>query len=372
MRLLHVSDRSTATREHAMLRRLEIGLVDEGCRVVRLAPERALDEPTTGLAASITYPDSPWRVGLLSPLPNILRALDETDTLAADDEGRIIDAVHVWGVHAWPLALPLAGALRADLILEVLSRQALADVPTIERRTARAPVSALWLAPDDAMRSAVERVARRWPVLTSRWGVHAPPIDDAQHPIRSIAILASGGEPAPTSALLSAIAHLPADPERPQPMIFLDSRAVERNPSLWRLADGLRIHSRLSLVPDFESRRQLVLRADAFIQADCRGEHATLLLEAMAAGLPVISRADRHVEASADPAIATLVEEPSEQGWRRALETVLSTPAPARTLALAAHRYIRQHRLAHLQVKAALDAYSRFHHAGPIPLDQGR
>lgn len=356
-----------------MLRRLEIGLVDEGCRVVRLVPEGAALEPTTGLAGAFEFPDAAWRIGPFSPAGPLERQIVELAAFASEDEERSADAIHVLGHGAWPLAFALAEQTGADLILEVPSRSALSEVQGAERR-APSSCTALWLAPDEAMRSAVERLARRWPVRTGWWGVHVPPIEPIikphSLPIESVCVLSSGDEPTSVIHLLTALARTPGLPM--EPMIFLDARAVERHPEVWRHAGAMNLLPRLTVVSEIESRRELLLRVDALIQADCRGEHASLVLEAMASAIPLVARSDRLISIASDPSIAILVEEPSEQGWARALTALLASPADARGLGMAARRYIQTHRLAHVQVRAALDAYAQFMEPAPIPLKQGR
>lgn len=356
-----------------MLRRLEIGLVDEGCRVVRVAPEGASIEPATGLAGALSYPDAAWRVGPFSPARAIERALSQLQAFASDDDERSVDVIHVLGHSAWSLALALAELTGADLVFEVPSRPALSEVQATERRAA-APCSAVWLAPDESMRSAVERLARRWPVRTGWWGVHVPPIESVSVrrslPIESMCVLSSGDEPSAVMKLLSALARTPGIPV--EPMIFLDARAVERHPEVWRHANALKLLPRLTVISNIESQRELVLRVDAMIQADCRGEHASLVLEAMASAMPVVSRADRLISIASDPSIAILVEEPSEQGWARALTALLGSVADSQALGLAARRYIQTNRLAHVQVRAALDAYAQFMEPAPIPMRPGR
>lgn len=363
-----------------MLRRLEIGLVDEGCRVVRLSPESressATSEPTTGLAATMTYPVAPWRVGPLSPAVSIARAITELPALGSTEEERSIDVIHAWGEGCWGLALSLAKSLGADLAIEVSSRHALSLMQAFEGRAPRGgnEFTGVWMAPDEAMLSAVDRLARRWPAVCSRWGVHVPPIDEtgvpASEPIEAVCVLSSGKEPASVIGLLSALARTPSAGSAP--MIFLDARAVERSTSggasVWRHAELIGLLPRLTIIPEMESRRQLVLRADVLVLADCQGEHGSLVLEAMAAGMTLVTRADRLVSISGDPSLAVLVEEPSEAGWTRALAGLLASAADARALGLAGRRHIQMNRLAHVQVRAALDAYARFMEEAPIPL----
>jgi hypothetical protein len=371
MRTLLLSDRSFASREHAMLRRLEIGLVDEGCRVARAAPASAFPEPAAGLAAVADYNDSPWRFLEPSPVRRIARALDNATPLDTADDEAPIDIIHAWGETCWPLALGLARALSAPVILEVWSRRSLALVTHIERRAASLP--GLWLAPDHAMTLAVERLARRWPVRTSRWGVHVPPLPPAANadtPIEALCILASGNEPHSIMNLYTALARVTTD--REGPMLFMNSDAVERAPALWKHVGALGLLPRLTLVPTMESRRDLVLKTDALIVPECHGEHRSLVLEAMAAGITLISRTDRLIDAASDLALARLVDEPTDSAWAGALSWLLTNPADARALGRAARHHVSHFQLAHHQVRAALDAYAHFLSAQPIPLASPR
>lgn len=355
-----------------MLRRLEIGLVDEGCRVIRVHPQGAFDEPTTALAAAVSYVDSAWRVWAMSPARSVERALADAALFSSDPDESPVDVIHAFGETCWPTAVSLSLALGADLVLEVWSRRALSLIPQYEKRTAAftaADLSMIWLAPDRIMSEAAARIAGRWPVLCSRWGVHVPPPDAARlDRIESVCILSSGAEPASLLNLLTTLAGPGAAAPENGPMIFLDARAVEGCPTAWRQARSTGLLSRLTLLPDMESRRQLVLRSDVLVVPDSLGEHRTLTLEAMAAGMVVVARADRLVEATADAGRAVVVEEPSEAGWKRALDTVMSDAALTRAVAAAGRGYIEQHRLAHQQVRATLEAYTAFLRERPIPL----
>lgn len=355
-----------------MLRRLEIGLVDEGCRVVRVTPESSFPEPSAGLAAALEYGDSPWRVLGPSPIKRLSRVLDENAALGATDEDGPIDVVHAWGEGCWPLGLALARELEASVALEVGSRRGLGLVQSIERRVGG--MAGLWLAPDAAMSVAVQRAAKRWPVRTSLWGVHVPDADAggtrAEGAIESISLCASGREPQALMDLCAALARVKVSGA--EPMLFLDASAVEAAPLVWKHAGALGLLPRLTLVPRMESRRDLVLRTDAMIVVDCQGEHKSLVLEAMAAGMTLISRADRLVEVASEPSCAMLVDEPSEIGWSRAVSWLLSKPEEARAFGRAAREHVSRGRLAHLQVRAALDAYALFLKDQPIPIREAQ
>ncbi|MDX2114670.1 MAG: hypothetical protein SFZ24_03490 [Planctomycetota bacterium] len=376
MRVLLLADRSLASREHAMLRRLEIGLVDEGLRVIRCVPERSMPEESTGLEACVEYTDSRWRLDAWRPEKPILRRLAAVDSIAASDNEPDIGVIHAWGEACWPLALSLALELGADLALEVWSRQSLARVAWAEShagRLAALGASGLWLAPDDAMRTALARSTRRWPVRTSDWGVHMPAdpvVRAADAPIETVCILASGRDPLATINMLSGLARACAG--RQPPMIFLDDAAPAAAPAIYRHADALGLLPRLTLTAALESRRQLVLQADAFVYPDCFGEHHSLVLEFMAAGLVPILRADRLVSVASDADIAALVQEPSELGWESAFRSVFEDPARARRLAAAAQAHIRTSRLAHRQIASTVAAYNAAVAGRPMPLAAAR
>ena len=74
LRVLMMADRSFARREHAMLRRLEVGLIDEGVRVLRATPAGSPEEPTTGLAGTVSYDDRGLWALAPSPVAAIRRA----------------------------------------------------------------------------------------------------------------------------------------------------------------------------------------------------------------------------------------------------------------------------------------------------------
>lgn len=373
MRVLLLTDRSFAQREHAMLRRLEVGLVDEGVRLVRATPLGAMSEPTTGLAGTITYDDALWRLIILRPTRAIARALTSLDQPAIHTDESPIDLIHAFGEGCWTIAAELAESFSADLALEVWSRASLSRIATLESRAKaldRAGSSVMWLAPDKAMQSAAERHARRWSVACSNWGVHVPSEDPtASHPsrpVRSVCIMSSGHEPAILMRLLEGFARATAG--RDDAMLFADAEAARKLPAVWRHASALGLLPRLSLVPDMESRRELVLQTDALVQPEALGEHRTLMLEAAAAGMLLITRADRLVELAGLDGTSLTIAEPSVEAWEQAFRTLLESPDRARAIGHAGRAYIRAKRLAHQQVKATLDAYSQAMSGNPIPI----
>ncbi len=370
MRVLLLADRVLALREHAMLRRLEVGLIDDGLRVVRAQPAGSPPAPTTGLAGALAYSDARWRFGALSPVRALAREILDLDSLMEQSNERPIDVVHVFGERAWALGSALAQEFGADLALEVWSSRARSHVDRQENRWGpleQAGSRGLWLAPDERVLKALESMRLRWPVRSSRWGVHLPaePRTPRSPPTPvAMAVLSTGQDPSGLIALLRGLAF--AARAHHDILVFVDSAARAAR-QVWQEAGDLDLMDRLSFVPLMPTARDLVLRTDVFIQSEALGEQHTLVLEAMAQGLCVMARVDPLVEAVSPPSgPAILVSNPGPAGWEEALNRVLGKPDEREAVGRACRAYIGEHRLAHIHVRATLDAYRSFRTDEPI------
>lgn len=364
MRVLLLSDRSFAMREHAMLRRLEIGLIDEGVRIVRASPLDSFAEPSTGLAGVLSYNDRAWRYIMPAPDRTLARELEtlplDARADANEDPEIPVDLIHAYGDQAASVALDLSESLECGVLIEVWSAQLCARMAAFERRYRsldRLGDSAVWLAPDAAMLDAARRSATRWPVLPSRWGVHAPseerPERVAKAPV-SFCVLSSGLDPQGLLSFLDGLAR--AAESQPNILIFLDAAGVDRHPFIWRRAGELGLYDRLSVISDMESRRELILHADVLVQPESRGEHRTVILEAMACGVAVMARADPLVECLHAPQAITVLDQ-TAGAWQHTISAVLSNINALLAVGEAGRAYARDNCSAHLQVSATLDAY---------------
>ncbi|MBL0926705.1 MAG: glycosyltransferase [Phycisphaerales bacterium] len=372
MRVLLMADPSFARREEAMLRRLEVGLLGEGCRVTRAMPARAAVRSTAApggtdsigeLGPTIAY--SGADSGLLRPL-HLRRFLREAERLArsqGDEPAQPFDIVHVLGDACWDLAIDVAAALDATPVLEVWSAACLARIKRVEAAFARAQedpsARGVWLAPDAAMLGAVERLGPRWRRELAPWGVHLPAsgAERRPHPESAVgvAVVSAGREEKPLAALLEALADLAE--RAPGLLIFADDEALAGHRSLWRLAEGLGLLERLSMIADTEARRELILRADVLVCPDQAGEHRSIVLDAMAAGLAVAARAEPLNDALIEGRTAVLVQSADRSGFSAALARVVLDPGYARDLGASARRWVQEQRPADGHVRAVLAAY---------------
>lgn len=359
-----------------MLRRLEIGLIDEGVRIVRASPLDSFAEPSTGLEGVLSYNDRAWRYIMPAPDRTLARDLETLPLDArpdADEDPDVpVDLIHAFGDSAATVALDLTETLDCGVLIEVWSAALCARMASVERRRRtldQVGENAVWLAPDDAMLDAARRSATRWPVLPSRWGVHAasgsrPP--RAPNAPVSLGILSSGLDPQGTLSFLEGLAQAAA--AEPNILVFLDSAGVDRHPFIWRRVGELGLYDRLSVISDMESRRELILHADVLVQPESRGEHRTVILEAMASGVAVVARADPLVECLHAPQAITVLDH-SVDSWRHTMSAVLSNVPSLAAVGDAGRTYARDCCSAHLQVSATLDAYRTLCRSGALAIE---
>lgn len=350
MHALILTDELFASRERGLLERLEVGLADEGVRVIHAVPDAAgpmLSPSVYSRTLTYTPRTLPFTRGLA--LARLKRELEDF----TQPMGEKIDVVHVFGGGAWGLGAALAKELDAALVLEVWRTGLVGRAREMELSHGRT----LFLAPDPHIERALGGGVDTRPVRLAPWGALAEPglrpiLVEGQAP--TAMIVGSGRDvPAFTAALtgLAEVARV-----RPDLLIFCDAVAARRA-GLWALGRRLGLLSQLSLIDELESRRDLLLQGDLLIQPDANGEARSVLLEAMATGSLVIAAADPRVSVLIDARTARLVPSGDAAAWARTLREVLSDPVRARALAGSAQEYVRTHRRASDHVRAVLAAY---------------
>lgn len=355
-----------------MLRRLVIGLMDDAARVVLAVPLDTLEFNAAPLATTVGYEDRGSRLARGARTRRLIKKLGDLDPpLGSDDD--LLDVVHAWGAGCWPLAAELARATGAALALELTGADLLRKLRAHERRFSPAgsddePLRASWIAPNAALHRAAIEHEPNWPVALARWGVHPP-----DHPRRdrpegapaSVSILSSGKDPGDLTPLLRGLADLAVD--REDLLVFLDAAAVEHHHAVWKTADSLGMLDKLSVVADLETRRELFMQSDVLVYPEARGEPRSIILDAMAAGVVVVARADPYLEVTAVPDIAVLVTDNEPEQWSAALGDVLDHPSRFRAISAAARDRIAADRPVHKHVEALLAAYA--HLTDPTPLE---
>lgn len=317
--------------------------------------------------------------------------------------GDQVDIVHAmgWaqGHHepiAWGMARALAKELRAGLVLEVCEGgQVGRAAHWLERswgqRAAELdePPIALLCADEAIEREARARAGVHKRMVTlAPWGVHAPGrartselgAAGAGHAL-SVLLLASDAERGRLAAVLEGVAAArggggagsgdgePATAGGSEsrsgslgaaaatPLLFAggDERALE---FVWRTGRKLKLLDILTLVPDLEALREPVLQSDAMIVPGGSGRVRTLVLEALALGIPLLTGGDPMVSFLSDDEVVRRVQAPhSGSSWAEAVGRLLRDPKYGHESAVKARKWVLERRPASTHVAAALAAY---------------
>jgi glycosyltransferase involved in cell wall biosynthesis len=374
MRILLLADRAFGRREHAMLRRLEIGFLTMGHRVVRAVPRAAADLEEPSLSPAVIYDDREPRLARSVAVRALVQRLRAHEpSLLASDGGLHFDVIHVFGNRAWMLALRLAAVTGAAVAAELWSSDSIAQAVQFERRAQELLGGAghvVWITPNARMHEAARDHDLAERIALAPWGVHAPRklrLRTRKGGPLSLSVVCSGRDASAITPLLKAVAELGMGPEKL--LVFLDASAVEQQPSIWRRADKLGLLDRLSLIADMESRRDLVLETDVVAFPDMLGELRTILLDAMASGVVVLARPDPLIEATATSGVALLVERPTPEDWIDALRTVLADSVSLQRLAEKGWEQVRERRPAHRQLDRLVEAYEAVLADEPLPFE---
>ena len=143
----------------------------------------------------------------------------------------------------------------------------------------------------------------------------------------------------------------------PEVMVFIDSEAAVRA-GLWERAQRLGVRENISLIDAMEDRRDLVLRGDIIVYPEARGEHRTIILDAMASGMGVIATEDPFVSSLIDGRTARLLPQGATAAqWGETLASLLHDPERTRALGASARAYVREKHRVSSHVAAVLDVY---------------
>ena len=365
MRVLVLADEVFASRERVMMSRLEVGLADEGIRVVHAVPENASSAtPVELFSQTVTYNAEPL------PFGDRLRArrlAQELDAIAGDAP-QPLDLIHVFGGSCWGLAHLLASRTGAAVALEVW-RVGLAP------RAGHAPWArardAVFLAPDPAIERAL-RNAGAPTIRTAPWGVHVATVCRrifAEDRLPGIMVIGGGRDSAAMHSVLEALAA--ARRAGAEFIAFFDARAARRA-GVWTVAERLGLLDRLSLIDELEGRRDLLLQGDVLIHPEHAGEQRSILLDAMGSGMVVLAAADPNVSILQEGRTCRVVRGSTAAAWTEALSSTLDDREASRRLARGAWEFVRDERPAARYVQAVLDTYAWLTARSSLPFGAAR
>lgn len=370
MRAVIIADGDVAIRERSMLSRLEVGLADEGVRVVHAVPRSVAnwlqlhDAPAHPLhgdhesgggmvhAPQVVF-DGRGQSRALRGWVTRWKARRLVRTLERAAEGEApADVVHAFGEGVWDLAAAVALELSVPLVVELWRWSSVARAA---RWRVGRPEDVLWLAGSPAIERGALDAGLGGSVRLLPWGVHAAgepgEILEAGRTL-SLAVVSGGGSPMRLASFLQGLAA--ARSELGDLLCLAPVEAMGSGPV--RAAE-VGLGDVVTRTPDLESRRELVLQADVLAVPDAAGEERTIVLDALGRGMAVLAASDARCPAL-QAGVASAVVEGDRDSWARALVGVCRDVEPTRAAARAGWSWVRGHRKASSHVAGVLSAYA--------------
>ena len=330
MRLALVIDRDQVAHEHDMLLRYTSDLTSAGIEVLRVLPAGTAVRPRADTDEDDLVVDMgglPWA-----------RAARRAG-LAEDLRRREPDALHALGPEGWRMALALGRRLDLPVIVEVWSARHMRSLP---RGRAVAGIAA-YVARTPALATALRQQVEPELVscvlpgapITPRPG---PVLVDPQREV-SLAIVGGGRDLPAYRGVLTALSRLTRT--WPQIQAFLELRGPAAH-EIWRCAAHLELLDHVSAHARADRIRGLLTQCDVLVLPERLGDLHSILLEGMAAAMPIVAGQDAMIDLLDDGVEAMLVDAAEDAGaWARQLESLLGQPDMARALGAAARERVR-------------------------------
>jgi glycosyltransferase involved in cell wall biosynthesis len=331
-----IIDHERLVRERALLERASLGLAEHGCRVTAIIPQAARieDEPEANLP--LTAAGHIWARMKVPPWMRRVRARRVADALASSEP----ELLHVVGEDAWSLGLDLAKVLDRPVTLDVWSAEQVRRVPHA-RSTSHV---AAYIAPTEPIADALRQ--RLDPDLVSMvpFGVELPPearnvLADREEAI-SLAIIGSGLDATSHRPILTALSRLTK--EFPQIQACLELRGPHEH-EIWRQARRLDLLGHISTIDDAAQHRTLLTGCDILMVPERLGQVRSLILAAMALGMPVMAGDDPYLDMLTADQTAIIVEPDDADAWADNLRLLFTDPDLAGRIGGAARSWVAEH-----------------------------
>jgi hypothetical protein len=360
MHVALIVDEERLAHEHTTLNRLSIGLIGDGVQLTRIIPETlpsaAADEVEQRMALA-TKLQTPMKV-----LPWSRRG--RTERLVEAMEKSPPDVLYAMGDEAWSLGLDLARTMERPVALDLWSAEQVRRVP----RGHRAASVAAYTVPTRPISEALGQRVDPALVRLVRTGVAMPAqpreiLADPENDI-ALAILGGGRDVPAYRAMLAGLSTVVR--VMPQIQAFLELSGPHEH-DIWQQARKLDLLHNVSAITDAARHRSLLTRCDVLLLPERFGEVRSVILEAMAFGMPVLAGDDPHLDMLEHGASAVIVANDESEEWGRHLKEILGDPEKARTLGRAAHDRIAAEHRSSSHVECLVDTFQRIVTGGSYP-----
>ena len=334
MHVALIVDHDRWRREHAMVGRVAAGLRDRDIQITAVLPEAGRldavdDEPPLDGAASVYTPMQvpPW----------MRRA--RARQLAASLPAGVPDVIHAVGEDAWAVALDLARELDRPVTLDVWTAELIKRIPP-GRSASRV---AGYIAPTEPIAEAIRHRVDAHLVSVVPIGVEIPSqprqVLTNRADSMTLAILGSGRDLVGYRAVLTGLSRLISD--LPQIQVCLELRGPGEH-EIWRHARRLDLLGHISSVVDAAMHRPLLTGCDVLVLPERQGQVRSIVLEALAAGMPAVTADDPYLDILVSDETALIVDYAVPDDWTDKLHSVLTDPAVAPRLAASARSSVAE------------------------------
>jgi len=336
MHVAMMMDNERLTHEHGMLKRLCIGLIDQGVQITRVVPDR-MDEHARSTERRLALApriEVPMRV---LPWMRSTRTRDLADALERNPP----DVIFAIGREAWTIALDVADAIDRPVALDVWSAELAKVAP--RRRAARniggyivptSPLAALLRQRVDP--DLVGMVPRGVAVGSEGRLI----FDDPDNSI-AMAVIGSGRDLPAYRSMLAALRNIAR--QFPQLQVVLELRGPHGH-EIWRELNRLELRTCVSVIEDASLHRSLISRCDALLMPEHFGDVNSMLLESMAVGMAIIAREDEYLDMLKHEETALVLQTGEIDEWVTIMQQCLNDATLARRIGrhardIAIHRF---------------------------------
>ncbi|MHC4079837.1 MAG: glycosyltransferase family 4 protein [Planctomycetota bacterium] len=331
-----IIDHERLVRERGLLERTSLGLGEHGCRVTVILPQAAQidDEPEAELP--LPAASHIWARMKVPPWMRRVRTRRVADALATSEP----ELLHAVGEQAWALGLDLAKLLDRPVTLDVWSAEQVRRVP----HARAASHVAGYITPTEPIADALRQ--RLEPDLVSMvpFGVELPAeprtvLADRDGAI-ALAIIGSGLDATSHRPMLTGLSRLTK--EFPQIQACLELRGPNQH-EIWRQARRLDLLGHISTIDDAALHRALLTGCDVLVVPERLGQVRSLILAAMALGMPVMANDDPYLDMLMADQTAIIVEQDDPDQWADNLRRLLTDPDLAPRIGGAARAWVAEH-----------------------------
>lgn len=323
--------------ELAMFRHLVVGLLDGQVRVVQVVPAGLGKDESVLFGDRLEWSDSGWAGMRRRRLAALAGELGQMG----------VNLIHALDGRVWSGGFDLAQHLGCAAVYRCNSSF---DVTLAGRFAKR--IDLLRMAFDVATEPLAQAVEQ---VVSSQAIIERIPngVYLSDRPTAFAGFGRNQMDDGALCAVISGNAHYDVDYESlfealppiladyPQLQLFMDGIGSQHQ--LWQAARRFGLLGNMSFVPRRLGHRELLLRADVLIHPQALGRVRSLTLQAMAAGMTVVARADPWVDYLIDGQTAWLIDASRPELWAQRLRKLLDDVHAARQLGLEARQWIGQH-----------------------------